>query len=126
MVNPNSTPGAEVTPTAPQASATDNNAPTPLRCLIGSAISGAIAVAAYAMTLSIHATFVAKPLVSDNVLALRLSVLVRTLVTGISALATFSFAIAALGLVGLAIQLLIKGTPAQSVDPSTLDSSKPD
>jgi hypothetical protein len=78
------------------------------------------------MTLSIHATFVAKPLVSDNVLALRLSVLVRTLVTGISALATFSFAIAALGLVGLAIQLLIKGTPAQSVDPSTLDSSKPD
>ncbi|MGG6294795.1 DUF3082 domain-containing protein [Leptolyngbya sp. AN02str] len=82
--------------------------PTPLRCLTGAAISAPITAAAYFLTTSIHQTFAAKPLVSDNMLALRLSALVRTLVLGVSTLATITFAIATLGLIGLAIQLMVQ------------------
>lgn len=82
--------------------------PTPLRCFTGAVIAGGMASALYALTQSIIQAFVHKPLPTGNVTATNIAVAVRTLVMGMSALATAIFAIAAVGLVALGIQLLIK------------------
>ena len=84
--------------------------PTPLRCFSGALISGAIAAALYFLTLSIAQTFASKPLPSGSVTAANIAVAVRTLVVGMSTLATAIFAIATLGLVALGFQLLFKGS----------------
>uniref|UniRef100_A0ACD5GUF0 DUF3082 domain-containing protein n=1 Tax=Desertifilum tharense IPPAS B-1220 TaxID=1781255 RepID=A0ACD5GUF0_9CYAN len=81
---------------------------TPLRCLTGAVISGAIATALYWLTGSIVQTFANKPIHSDNPLTINLAVAVRTLVIGMGFLGTGIFAVATLGLVALAIQLLIQ------------------
>ncbi|HAC64920.1 MAG TPA: DUF3082 domain-containing protein [Cyanothece sp. UBA12306] len=78
---------------------------TPLRCLIGSTISGSLAIALYSLTLSIVHSFASKPLTSKKVLVLRIGSLVRTLVMGVASLGTFIFAFVAFGLILLAIQL---------------------
>ncbi|MGH2415634.1 MAG: DUF3082 domain-containing protein, partial [Microcystaceae cyanobacterium] len=78
---------------------------TPLRCLLGSVISGAFAIALYSLTHSIAQTFAAKPVTSNNEIVIRIATAVRTLVVVMTALGTFIFGLVAVGLILLAIQL---------------------
>jgi uncharacterized membrane protein (DUF373 family) len=98
----NSTP-----PKTPEVTPKENKI-TPLRCLLGSAISGALAFGLYGLTRAIAATFAAKPIASTNQIVINLSSAVRTLVVGVASLGTFIFAFVALGLVLLALQLSIQ------------------
>jgi hypothetical protein len=77
--------------------------PSPLRCLSGASISGGIAIALYFLTSSIAQAFASKPIASTNPTAVNLSVAVRTLVVGISTMATFVFGFIAVGLVFVTI-----------------------
>ena len=89
--------------------------PTVFQCLSGSATAALFGYGAYSLTQKIAANFAAHPFRSQNYIAVNISVAVRTLVTGMFALATGVFAIAALGLLGLGIQTLLqklRGTPA--------------
>ncbi|MBD1912415.1 MULTISPECIES: DUF3082 domain-containing protein [unclassified Leptolyngbya] len=88
--------------------------PTVLRCVTGAVISALFSVGLYMLTTSIHQTLDATPIVSDNYLTVRISTLVRSLVIGMGALGTITFSVTTLGLIGLALQLLIKGQPATS------------
>ncbi|YAI81693.1 MAG: DUF3082 domain-containing protein [cyanobacterium endosymbiont of Rhopalodia sterrenbergii] len=95
------------TPT-PEKDRPQNKKVTPLRCLIGSTISGALAFGFYSLTFSIFQSFATKPLISHNPLVLRIGSLVRTLVMGIASLTTFILSFVAFGLILLAIQLFLK------------------
>ena len=97
---------------------TDNTQPTPIRCLSGALISGGLAIALYLLTASIAQTFAAKPIHSDNPIAINIGAAVRTLVVGITALGTGIFALVAVGLVALAIQLSIQAIAKRSTPPS--------
>ena len=79
---------------------------TPLQCLTGAAISGSLGYLLYLLTTSIAATFAAKPLPSGNQFVMRIAAAIRSLVVSTVSLGTFVFAIVALGLMLLAIQLL--------------------
>ena len=81
---------------------------TPIRCFIGATISGGFSFAIYLLFSSISQTYAAKPLVTSSALALRISVAVRTLVTGVVALGASVFAFVAIGLFLLGIQLLVQ------------------
>ncbi|MFN5514232.1 MAG: DUF3082 domain-containing protein [Cyanobacteriota bacterium] len=81
---------------------------TPLRCLTGAALSGALAWGLYLLTAAIAVSFATKPLLSSSLIAQRISAAVRTLVLGVASLGTFIFAFVALGLVLLALQLLFQ------------------
>lgn len=95
--------------TPPAETAAGNPPPTPLSCWSGSAVSGAIAVGAYFLTVSIATSFAAKPLPTGNAFAQNIAVAVRTLVVGMGALATGIFGIVALGLLLLGIQVGLQG-----------------
>ncbi|MGB3517897.1 MAG: DUF3082 domain-containing protein [Elainellaceae cyanobacterium] len=82
--------------------------PTPLRCLTGAAVSGGLGTALYFLTRSIIDTFAHKPVPTGSPFATNIAIAVRTLVMGLSTLVTALFAIATLGLIALAIQLLIQ------------------
>ncbi len=82
---------------------------TPLRCLLGAVISGALGTGLYFLTYNIATTFATKPIVSDNQLVLRIASAVRTLVVGVASLGTFVFGFVTLGLILLALQLTIQG-----------------
>ena len=82
--------------------------PTPLNCLMGATISGALGYGLYNLTASIIHSFASKPLTSSNPLVLRIGSLVRTLVMGVASLGTFVFFFVAFGLILLAIQLLFQ------------------
>lgn len=86
----------------------DKNEVTPLRCLLGAAISGTLGTAMYYLTYSIGSTFANKPVTSTNQLVINISSAVRTLVVGLASLATFIFAFVSFGLVLLAIQLTLQ------------------
>jgi len=90
--------------------------PTVLRCVTGALISVAFTIGLYFLTTSIHQTLDATPITSDNPLTIRISALVRSLVIGMGALGTITFGVTALGLTGLAIQLLFTGKPTASND----------
>lgn len=77
-----------------------------LRAFTGSLIAGTMALLFYKMLTSIAATFANKPVVSDNVTVVNLSVAVRTLVMGSIALGTGVFGMAAIGLLLLGLQML--------------------
>lgn len=79
-----------------------------LRCFSGSALASGLGLLLYRMTLAIAETFANKPVTSDNVTVINLSAAVRTLVIGIVALGAAVFAIAALGLLLLGIQLIVQ------------------
>ncbi len=81
---------------------------SPGRCFLGATIAGALAYALYWLTANIAATFAAKPVISSNVFTMNIAIAVRTLVVGGATLATFIFALAAMGLVALGIQIGIK------------------
>ncbi len=82
--------------------------PTPLRSSLGAVIASGLAIALYRITGSISQSFAQKPLHSDNDLVVKITIAVRTLVVGLSTLATFIFAIVAIALVALAVQATIQ------------------
>ncbi|HIK32732.1 MAG TPA: DUF3082 domain-containing protein [Oscillatoriales cyanobacterium M4454_W2019_049] len=84
------------------------NSNTLLRSFSGAAIAGVLATGAYLLTRSIATTFAAKPIFSDNATAINISIAVRTLVVGICSLATFVFALAAIGLIAFGIQSVLQ------------------
>ncbi len=98
------------TPTEPPATElkSSSQVPTPLRSSLGALIASGFAIALYRVTGSISQGFAQKPLHSDNALVVKISIAVRTLVVGLSTLATFIFAIVAVALVALAIQATIQ------------------
>lgn len=81
---------------------------TPLNCLLGAAISGALGLGMYKLAYAIAQTYAQKPIHSTSTLAINIAAAVRTLVVGVSTLAAALFAITTVGLIALAIQLLIK------------------
>lgn len=87
---------------------TTQTLPGPLRCLIAALISATITIGCYVLTSSIAQTFANKPLPTSNITAVNIAIAVRTLVVGISTLATTIFGIVAIGLVALAIQVSIQ------------------
>jgi hypothetical protein len=92
--------------------------PGPLRCLIGAIVAGVIAYALYNMTASIAHSFAAKPVHSDSYIVQRITAAVRTLVVGMSAMGTGIFGLAAAGLFGLGIQVLIQRFRGESLPPA--------
>ena len=113
MTNPTPTPNQDAKPTERQ-----ETLPSPLRCLSGALISGGFAIALYFLTTSIAQTFASKPLASTNPTAINLSVAVRTLVVGISTMATAIFSIVAVGLVAAAIQISVQQLKNRTTPPS--------
>lgn len=99
---------------------TDDSKPLPgaLRCLMGAAISTAVAIALYFLTSSIAQAFAAKPIQSDNQLVIQITIAVRTLVVGISTLGMGIFGLIALGLLGLAVQVSLQRLKNQMPPPS--------
>lgn len=95
----------------------NSNLPSPFRCLLGSLIAGAMASGGYFLTHSIAQSFAGKPIQSDNITVINITVAVRTLVVGISTLATGVFSLIALGLFALAIQVTIQQLKKQIAPP---------
>jgi hypothetical protein len=91
---------------------------SPLRCLSGALISGGFAIALYFLTSSISHTFAGKPIASTNPTAINIAIAVRTLVVGLSTLATAIFSFVAVGLVALAIQLSVQQLKNRTTPPS--------
>ncbi|MBW4615521.1 MAG: DUF3082 domain-containing protein [Desmonostoc vinosum HA7617-LM4] len=81
---------------------------TPLRSLLGAVISGAMGFGLYSLMIAIATNFATKPIHSDNLLVIKISSAVRTLVVGIVALGAGIFGIVAVGLLALAVQLLVQ------------------
>ncbi len=106
MVNP--TPANDPSSSKPIQLVADETPPTPLKCFTGALFSGALATAAYYMTLSIHSTFAGKALPTSSPFATNIASAVRTLVLGVSALAMVTLGIATLGLFALGVQLLFQ------------------
>ncbi len=92
--------------------------PTPLRCFSGALIAGGIAIALYYLTASIAQTFAAKPIHSHNPTVVNIASAVRTLVVGMSALATGIFGLVTLGLVALAVQIMFQELTKRSAPPT--------
>jgi Protein of unknown function (DUF3082) len=82
--------------------------PSPLNCVLGSGVAFAFAFLLYGMTSRIAFSFASKPIHTDSMVVSRLSAAIRTLVVGMSAMGTGIFGLAAAGLLGLGIQLLLK------------------
>lgn len=82
--------------------------PTPLRCITGAVFSGGLGYAMYSLMISIATTFAAKPIHSDNPIAINIGSAVRTLVVGVVALGTGIFGIVTIGLLALAVQLVLQ------------------
>jgi len=99
MNDPNITPQVETQAPVPM---------TLLRCLTGAVISGGMGYGFYLLMIKIATNFASKPIHSDNVLVVRITSAVRTLVVGVVALGSGIFAIVALGLLALGVQLLVQ------------------
>jgi hypothetical protein len=89
---------------------------TPLRAILGSAIAGGIAALLWRLTEAIAIQMALTKTTSDNMIVMRMSSAIRTLVIGLSTMATGIFAVAAVGLFLLCIQMLVT---AQKSDSST-------
>jgi hypothetical protein len=81
---------------------------TPMRCWLGAVIAGGIGYFVYLLTQAIATSFARTPVTSDNLIVLRITAAVRTLVLGVASLGTFVFAFVALGLLLLGMQLTWK------------------
>lgn len=92
--------------------------PSPLKCLSAALISGGFAIALYFLTSSIAHSFAAKPLASTNPTAINIAIAVRTLVVGVSTLATFVFSFIAVGLLALGLQSVIQQLKNKPTPPS--------
>jgi Protein of unknown function (DUF3082) len=90
--------------------------PTPMRSLSGAAIAGVMTTMMYWLTSKIALSFAHTPVTGTSQAAANISVAVRTLVTGMTALGTGVFGIVTLGLIVLAVQVAFSkknesGTP---------------
>jgi len=105
---------APVPPAGTPAPATSSSTqqPTPLRCVLGAVVAGALAFGLYRMTTAIALSFAAHPVESPNLIVQRISAAVRTLVIGMTTMGTGVFGLAALGLLALAVQLLLRRAPS--------------
>lgn len=103
MTNSTPPPQPDIEPTK-----TSQALPSLWNSISGAAISFGFAIALYFLTSSIAQTFASKPLASTNPTAIRISVAVRTLVVGMSTLATTVFGVIALGLVAVSVVVLIQ------------------
>ena len=81
---------------------------TPISCFFASVVSGTIALAVYNLMIAIAETYADKPVIAKSVLAVKIATAVRTLVVGVAALGTGVFALVAVGLFLLGIQLTVK------------------
>jgi Protein of unknown function (DUF3082) len=86
-----------------------NTLPSPLRSLTGAIVAGGMAIALYNLMGKIATVFAAQPTGNRTTLAVNIAAAVKTLVLGSTALGTGVFGIIAMSLVGLAIQVAIKG-----------------
>ncbi|MBW4465449.1 MAG: DUF3082 domain-containing protein [Pegethrix bostrychoides GSE-TBD4-15B] len=82
--------------------------PTPGRCFRGALIAGGLSCAMYGLNRSIIQVLAGIPLPTKSIASANIAVAVRTLIVGISTLATAIFVIATLGLFALGVQLLIQ------------------
>lgn len=101
--------------TKPQGADGAAQQPTPLRCLVGAVLAGVLAFAMYRMTNAIAFSFATHPIHATTLIVQRISAAVRTLVVGMTTLGMGVFGLAAIGLLGLAIQLLLQRR--QQADP---------
>ncbi|HIK36806.1 MAG: DUF3082 domain-containing protein [Geminocystis sp.] len=88
---------------------------TPLRCFIGGSIAGGIGFASFHLTKAVVFTYANTPITFSNPLAVNIAATVRTLVIGITMLATFVFSLVAVGLTLLGFKLILdslKGNPS--------------
>ncbi|MFB2938236.1 DUF3082 domain-containing protein [Aerosakkonemataceae cyanobacterium BLCC-F154] len=99
------------------ASETNSNPPSIFRCIIGSVVAATMAIACYFLTSSIAQYFANRPIHSPNYLVVNITSAVRTLIIGMSTLATGVFSLISLGLLALAIQVTIQQLKPQT--PST-------
>ena len=90
---------------------TDNqeNKITPMRCFTGGAISGVLVWGSYLLTKSIVFTYATTPIKFNNPIAVNIASTVRTLIMGITTLATFIFLMVTIGLLALGVKLIIEG-----------------
>ena len=90
---------------------TDNqeNKITPMRCFTGAGISGVSAWVCYLLTKSVILTYATKPITFNNPIAVNIASTVRTLIMGMTTLATFIFLMVTIGLLALGVKLLIEG-----------------
>ena len=86
----------------------DKSEVTPLKCFLSSVFSGVMALAVYRLMSAIIEVYSSKPAVADNMLILKVTVAVRTLVIGVAALGTGVFGFVALGLFLLGLQITFK------------------
>jgi len=96
---------------------TDTNPPSILRCIIGSIVAATMAIGSFFINSSIAQYFVDRPIHSSNYLVVNITAAVRTLIIGISTLATGVFSLIALGLLALAIQVTIQQLKKQTPSP---------
>ena len=109
----NPTPTENTTESPPKITQT---LPSPWRCLSGALIAGGMAIALYSLTVSIAQNFAAKPLHSVNPLVINIGAAVRTLVVGVSMLATCVFSLVAIGLLALGVQVFRQQLTQQQSD----------
>lgn len=85
---------------------------TPMRCFTGGAISGGLAVAAYLLTKSVVLTYGSMPIKFNNPIAVNIATTVRTLIMGVTTMATFVFLMVTIGLMALGVKLIIDNSKA--------------
>ena len=102
----------------PQSTETGKTLPGTLRCWMGSLMSGGLAIALYFLTASIAESFASKPIQSTNITVVNITVAVRTLVLGVSSLATGIFGLITVGLFALGIQVAIQRLKNPPLPPS--------
>jgi predicted lipid-binding transport protein (Tim44 family) len=103
----NSPSEATKAPPAANRNAANNNKATPLRCFTGGLVAGAIAIFFYHSAEVIAGIFAQTQIQADNFIVMRMSSAIRTLVIGMFALGAGVFGMAAIGLSGLGIQILL-------------------
>ena len=80
----------------------------PWRYLIGALISGVFAYGFYLMFSAIAETFANTPVTSTNPIAVNISIAVRTLVVGMTALGGGIFGLVGVGLVAYTVQIIVQ------------------
>ena len=103
MTNPTPPPNEDI-----ELTKTQETLPSFFNSISGAAISGGFAIGLYFLTASIAQTFASKPLASANPTAIRISIAVRTLVVGVSTLATTVFGVVTLGLICVSVYVLFQ------------------
>ena len=94
-----------------------------LRAFTGSMMAGIFAMLFYKMLVAVATSFANKPVTSDNITVINLSAAVRTLVLGSITLGTGVFAISAIGLTLLGLQMIWQRFTSSSAEtPSALEN----